>query len=135
MQQQQKHPSYHSPRRNLSLGEWVILLLNLLMSGFCGWMLRFSLLIPDYASATPISVVTTCIGLTSICLLIRRPRLAAHFSWLSVLGIGLLACVFWFFPGEDDSLTDRFLTFGFLLFLFLLVCASGWFLRKIETEK
>ncbi len=141
MQQQQKHPSYHSPRRNLSLGEWVILLLNLLMSGFCGWFVWMNSSLetnPSPPADTPLVhlallLVAGATGLTGLLLGIRQTRIAAWFEWLAALGICLSAIVS-IVIGKFSYSQPELLAIGVVLFIATLLFASGWFLRKIESH-
>jgi hypothetical protein len=136
---EQKQPT---PRWRLSVGEWVALVLNLLLAGISGWLAWFAFffnLLPgpiptaNYIAGGAALILALGAALTCLLLLIRQTRLAAWFQWLACAGVlGLMVSVF-----RERAHNDPFqnlLVLGSLLILFLLLVASGRFLRTVDGD-
>ncbi|WP_395091481.1 hypothetical protein [Armatimonas sp.] len=79
-------------------------------------------------------LVAGATGLTGLLLGIRQTRIAAWFEWLAALGI-CLSAIASIIIGRFRYSQPELLGLGVLLLVATLLFASGWFLRKIETEK
>ena len=134
-QQKQKQPA---PRWRMSIGEWVILLVNLLLAGLSG-VLGWSKILDgtshvDRLFAGSALVIALGAGLTCLLLLLRQTRLAAWFQWLVALGFILFSLVYFVYGRQYASLKENLLTLGIALLLAVLFLVSGRFLRTVDNE-
>lgn len=128
----------------------MILFLNVLLAGFCGWFLLFlvdywKVILPEDGGPKPTDCVdalafillTSGTSLTCLFLCLRQPRTAAWFQWVASIGmlfylIGLL----WLFRTVTGwSLWEMAFHVGVPLLLGVLLILSERFLRTVEVEK
>lgn len=129
----------------MSVGEWVLLLLNTLCAGATGWFAWFIALYSnyprepkelqmDYLFGGTIFLVALGAGLTSLLLLLRQTRLAGWFQWLAGLGCVLFAGVYFWFERQRSSLQENLLVIGAALLIATLFAFSGRFLRTVSDS-
>ena len=139
-QQQERNQCPPKPRWRLSVGEGLVLLLNLTMIGMSAWVLGSLLSSASFWDRYMIgsaSVLTLGgASLTSLVLLLRQPRLAAWFQWLAATGVCLLlAWVLWEWKQYSHMPSiGNFVAVAFCLLLTLLLIVSGRFLRTVDDE-
>jgi undecaprenyl pyrophosphate phosphatase UppP len=143
--QQHREQKQSRPRWRMSVGEWVLLLLNTLWAGATGWSAWFAAFYEDYPR-TPkqlqmdyllggtFFLVALGAGLTSLLLLLRQTRLAAWFQWLVALGCVLFAGVYFWFERQRSSLQGNLLVVGVTLVIAALFVFSGRFLRTVSDS-
>jgi drug/metabolite transporter (DMT)-like permease len=144
MQQQQK-PRRHRWRMNI--GEWMVLFLNILLTGFSGWIGILIIVLENFYPRTPPpsysayleggSCLLVALGgcLTSLLLLLRQTRLAAWFQWLVMLGCCLFAGIYFVFERQRNSLQENLWAMGAALLMAVVFVFSGRFLRSIDDNK
>ncbi|WP_395088995.1 hypothetical protein [Armatimonas sp.] len=131
--QQQRNQRPPKPRWRLSLGEWVTLLLNVLVAGFSGWLGWFKYLSKDTLYGGALLLIALGAGLTSLLLLLRQLRLAGWFQWMVALGICLFTALL-IYDRQLNSLQVNVVVFVVALALLLLFLVSGRFLRTMDDE-
>jgi cation transport ATPase len=134
--QRQQERKQHRRRWRMSVGEWVIMLLNpplAFLSGGIGLFATFDTeRLTDYLLGGTFFLVALGAGLTSLLLLLRQTRLAAWAQWLVALGCVLFAGVYFVFDRRYSSFLTNLLTVGAALLIAMLFALSGRFLRTIS---
>ena len=148
--QQQRERKQPSPRWQLSIGEWMILLLNVLLAGFSGWFILYlvdywKVILPedggakpgDYLGAITFIVLAGTTSLTCLLLCLRQPRTAAWLQWLAAIGmlLSFLGDLWLFRTVTGWSLVEFAIQLGVALLLGVLFVLSGRFLGTVEVEK
>ncbi len=131
----------------MSIGEGVILLLNILTAGVSASLGLFAILWGSFREPTqPTGIVVYLLGgslllvalgagLTGLLLLLRQSRLAAWFQWLAALGGALFLGTYLFLSRSSGSLQADLALLAMMLFIIVLFVFSGWFLRRVGDEK
>ncbi|WP_395144729.1 hypothetical protein [Armatimonas sp.] len=137
MQQQQKRPAFHW---RLSAGEWVILLFNVLLSGYTTTILfggnTSGNILADGMNVVSLGSLALGSGFTILLLLLRQPRSATWTQWLAALGAALYGGhMLWYWQPRENPFTAFYLYPAIsALITMLVLLTSGWFLRKIESH-
>ena len=131
----------------MGIGEWVILLLNILTAGGSASLGLFAILWGSFRDPTQhpgivvyllggsLLLIALGSGLAGLLLLLRQTRLAAWLQWLAALGGALFMGTYLFLSRSSGSLQADLGLLAMMLFTIVLFVFSGWFLRRVGDEK